>query len=224
MKNRTILITGATGALGNHVAKTFAAQGHSLALLDSNAEKLDGLVRDLNLPKERLYAQAIDLLDASAVRASAEAVTTHFGAVHALIHLVGGWTGGRTIQDTSAEELTSMLNQHVWTTFNLFKSYVPHLIASGWGRVITLSLPLTVHPEPKLSAHSAGKAAQESLVMTLAEETLNQGITANIIHIQGIDTKGDGKGATPAEIVAAMLYLCSDEASQVTGVRLPIYR
>ena len=53
--------------------------------------------------------------------------------IHALIHLVGGWTGGRTIQDSSVDELTSMLNQHAWTTFNLFKSYVPHLIAAGWG-------------------------------------------------------------------------------------------
>ncbi len=224
MNARTIVITGATGVLGNHVAKTFAAQGHSLALLDNNTEKLDSLVRDLNLPKERLYAQTVDLLDAASVHASAEAVTAHFGAVHALIHLVGGWTGGRTIQDSSVDELTSMLNQHAWTTFHLFQAYVPHLIAAGWGRVITLSLPLTVHPAPKLGAHSAGKAAQESLVMTLAEETREQGITANVIHVNSIDTKGTGKGTSPAEIMSAILYLCSEEAGQVTGARLPVYK
>ena len=59
--------------------------------------------------------------------------------------------------------------------------------------------------------------------MTLAEEVRGQGITANILHVNSIDTKGTDKGTTPAEIVAAMLYLCSDEASNITGARLPLY-
>ena len=77
---------------------------------------------------------------------------------------------------------------------------------------------------PKLGAYAAGKAAQEALVMTLAEETRATCVTANMIHVEAIDVKGDGKGTTPAEIVAAMLYLCSDEASKVTGARLPVYK
>ena len=116
-----------------------------------------------------------------------------------------------------------MLNQHAWTTFNLFQAFVPHLIASGWGRVLTLSVPLTVRPAAKMGAYAAGKSAQEALVTTLAEETRGRGVTANIIHVQSIDAKGTGKGTTPAEIVAAMMWLCSDEASKVTGARIPIY-
>jgi NAD(P)-dependent dehydrogenase (short-subunit alcohol dehydrogenase family) len=115
-----------------------------------------------------------------------------------------------------------MLDQHAWTTFNLFQAFIPHLVVSGWGRVITVSLPLTVHPAPKMGAHAAGKAAQEALVMTLAEELCESGVTANVIHVDSIDTKGTGKGTSPAEIVAAMEYLCSDEASKVTGMRLRI--
>jgi NAD(P)-dependent dehydrogenase (short-subunit alcohol dehydrogenase family) len=224
MNERIVVITGATGVLGKLTAQTFAARGDSLALLSRDQKKLDFLARDLNLPADRIFTRAVDLLDAPTLRATAEAVSVKFGAVHALIHLVGGWTGGRTIIDSSADELTSMLNQHAWTTFNLFQAFVPHLVASGWGRVITVSLPLTIHPAPKMGAHAAGKAAQEALVMTLAEELREGDVTANVIHVNSIDTKGTGKGTSPNEIVAAMEYLCSDEASKVTGARLPLHR
>jgi len=56
-------------------------------LLDHNQEKLDSLVRGLNLPSERLYTCVVDLLDAQTLRAKAEAVAAKFGAVHGLIHL-----------------------------------------------------------------------------------------------------------------------------------------
>lgn len=223
MTERVIVITGATGVLGNLTAHAFAERGHSLALLDFNQEKLDSLVRELNLPSDRLYTRVVDLLDAPTLRASADAVAAKFGVVHGLIHLVGGWTGGKSIPEASADDLSFMLNQHAWTTFHLFQAFVPHLLVSGWGRVITLSLPLTVHPVTKMGPYAAGKAAQEALVTTLAEETRGAGVTANIIHVQSIDAKGTGKGTSPAEIVAAMMWLCSDEAAQVTGARIPIY-
>jgi NAD(P)-dependent dehydrogenase (short-subunit alcohol dehydrogenase family) len=222
-QGRVVVITGATGGLGQAAAKAFAERGASLALLDKDQEKLDSLVRALNLPSERLFSRVVDLLDAPALHATAEAVSVKFGRLDILLHLAGGWTGGRTIPESRADELASMLDQHAWTTFNLFQSFVPPLIRNGWGRVVTVSLPLTVHPAPKMGPHAAGKAAQEALVTTLAEEVREQGITANIIHVQAIDVKGEGRGTTPAEIVAAMLYLCSEEAIKITGDRIPLY-
>jgi len=59
VNKRVVVITGATGALGNLAARAFAERGHSLALLDHNQEKLDSLVRDLNLPSERLYTSVM---------------------------------------------------------------------------------------------------------------------------------------------------------------------
>jgi NAD(P)-dependent dehydrogenase (short-subunit alcohol dehydrogenase family) len=223
MTERVIVITGATGALGKLAAQTFAARGDSLALLSRNQDELDSLARDLNLPSSRLLTRVVDLLDSQSLRATAEAVAAKFGAVHALVHLVGGWTGGKSIAETAVDDFASMLNQHAWTTFHLFQAFVPHLIAAGWGRVITVSLPLTVHPQAKMGAHAAGKAAQEALVMTLAEEVREQGITANVIHVDSIDTKGTGKGTSPKEIVAKMEYLFSEEASEVTGMRIALY-
>jgi NAD(P)-dependent dehydrogenase (short-subunit alcohol dehydrogenase family) len=222
-KKKVVVITGATGVLGNLVAKTFAERGHNLVLLAKDQNKLDSLARDLNLPTERIYTQAIDLLDGHAVHDSVQAVVSKFGSVHALIHLVGGWTGGKTIPESGADELESMLNQHVWTTFHLLQAFVPHIAASGWGRVMIVSKPETVSPSAKTALYTAAKAAQESLVLTLAEEYKDSGLTANVIHVKSIDTKNAGKGTTPAEIVSTMTYLFSDEAGKVNGARIPLY-
>jgi NAD(P)-dependent dehydrogenase (short-subunit alcohol dehydrogenase family) len=209
--------------LGSKTTQTFAAQGHSLVLLDNDQSKLDSLVRDLNLSAERIFASVVDLRDMQSVRATAEAVSGRFGRVHALIHLVGGWTGGKTLAEVNADELTFMLDQHVWTTFNLFQAFSPLLIKSKWGRVITVSPSTVSNPPAKRGVYTAAKAAQENLMLTLAAELKEHGVTANIIQVYAIDVENTGKGTTPAEIVAAMMYLFSDEASKVTGARIPLY-
>jgi NAD(P)-dependent dehydrogenase (short-subunit alcohol dehydrogenase family) len=221
--NKTVVITGATGALGTLVARTFAERGASLALLGHDQGKLDSLTRDLKLPEARLFTRAADLRDGEAVRSAAEAVAAKFGNVHALIHLVGGWTGGKTIPDSDAEDFEFMLNQHAWTTFHLLKYFAPQIAAGKWGRVIVVSQPVTVKPAAKSALYAAAKSAQESLALTLAEEFKESNLTANVIQVRSIDVKGNGKGTSPAEIVAAMLYLFSDEANKVSGMRIPLY-
>jgi len=220
---KVVVITGATGALGKKTAHTFAECGHSLALLDNDRKKLDSLVHDLGLPEDRLFTSVVDLRDEGAVLDSAEAVSKKFGSVHALIHLVGGWTGGKTLADTPAKDLEGMLGQHVWTTFNLFKAFSPRLAASGWGRVITVSPSTVANPPAERGVYTATKSAQETLVLTLAAELKESGVTANIIQVQAIDVENKGTGTTPEAIIATMLYLFSDQAGKVNGARIPLY-
>lgn len=221
MDKRVVLITGATGALGQLAAQTFAARGDSLVLLSRNQAELDSLARGLKLPSDRIFARAVDLLDAPTLRATAEAAAAQFGGIHALVHLVGGWTGGKTILESPAEDLTFMLDQHVQTTFHLFQAFTPHLAEHG--RVVIVSSPLAAHPIAKMSAYAAAKSAQETLVLTLGEELRERGVTANVIQVKSIDVKGAGKGTSPKEIVAAMEYLFSEDASKVTGARIPLF-
>lgn len=223
--SNAIVITGATGALGSKTAHAFARRGDSLVLLDNDQAKLDALTRELDLPVDRLYVSVIDLRDADAVLATAEAVAAKFGGVQGLIHLVGGWTGGKTIVETNAQDLDWMLGQHVWTTFHLFQSFAPYLSKNGWGRVIIVSASTVPTPPGKTGVYTAAKAAQENMVLTLAAELKEDGVTANIIQVRAIavDATRKGTGTTPDEIVAAMLYLFSDEASKINGVRLPLY-
>jgi NAD(P)-dependent dehydrogenase (short-subunit alcohol dehydrogenase family) len=221
--NRTVVITGATGGLGNKVAHAFAGRGHSLVLLDRNQDRLDSLRRDLNLPEDRVFASVIDLQDGEAVRYTAEAVSVKFGGAHALIHLVGGWVGGKTLIESSAEDLKFMLGQHVWTTFHLFQAFTPQLSKNGWGRVMIVSASTVPNPPGKTAIYTAAKAAQENLVLNLSAELKENGVTANVIQVRAIDVQSKGTGTRPDEIVAAMLYLFSDEASKVSGARIPLY-
>ena len=221
--NKVVVITGATGALGSRAAHTFAARGHSLVLLDHDQKKLDELTRDLGLSAERLYTSVIDLRDGQAVRATAEAIAARFGALHGLIHLVGGWIGGKSLVEAAAQDLESMIGQHVWTTFHLFQSFTPSLVKARWGRVIVVSPSTVSTPPANRGPYTAAKAAQENLVLTLSAELKDQGVTANIIQVRAIDVEHTGKGTTPEEIVAAMFYLFSDEAAKVSGARIPVY-
>lgn len=223
MSDKVILITGATGALGSKTAHAFAAQGHSLVLLDHGQDELDSLAGELDLPPERFLATVVDLRDGQAVRAAAEAVSDKFGGVHGLIHLVGGWVGGKTLTEASPDDMDFMIGQHIWTTFHLFQAFTPHLVKSNDGRVLVVSASTVPSPPGKTGPYTAAKAAQENLVLTLAAELKDQGVSANIIQVRAIDVENKGKGTTPDEIVAAMLYLFSEEAGKISGARLPLY-
>lgn len=223
MKNRVIVITGATGVLGQLTAHTFAKQGTSLALISNNQEKLASLALDLNLPEDRILTLTANLFGESAVRDSVEVVSAKFGRVDALIHLIGGWTGGKTLAESDADDFEFMLNQHVWTTLHLLRAFSPKLAENDWGRVIGVSSPLANKPTAKMGAYAMGKAAQEALLMSLADEFAGTGVTVNVIQVKAIDVKDNGKGTSPREIVAAMLYLFSDEAGKVNGARIPLH-
>ena len=220
---RTIVITGATGGLGKKAAETFAAHGHSLVLLAHDQNKLDALTGSLKLPADRLSASAVDLRNPEAVRVAAQAAAAKFGGVHALIHLIGGWVGGKTLVEGDPNDLEFMIGQHIWTTFHLFQAFTPQLVKNGWGRVMIVSASTVPKPPGKTGIYTAAKAAQENLVLSLAAELKENGVTANIIQVRAIDVEKKGTGTTPEEIVAGMMYLFSDEASKINGTRIPLY-
>ena len=222
-QGKVIVITGATGGLGIATAQAFAERGHSLVLLDRHQQRLNTLREDLRLPEDRLLIAALDLQDRDAIRALAESVSVKFGGAHALIHLVGGWLGGKTLVESSVEDLDSMLRQHVWSTFHLFQAFIPQLVKHGWGRVLTVSPSTVSNPPARRGPYLAAKAAQENLILTLIAELKEQGVTANILQVRAIDEERKGTGTTPEEIVAAMLYLFSEEAAKVNGARIPLY-
>jgi len=224
MNERVFVITGSTGVTGKAAAREFAEYGASLVLLGTDSSKLDALVRDLNLPAARVLALTADLRKSDAVHSAAEAVIEKFGRVDGVVHLVGGWVGGRLISETPQDDFESMLDQHAWTTFHLFREFAPLLAKNKWGRVIVVSSPTATTPQGKASAYTAAKAAQENLVLNLAAELKEANVTANIIQVRSIDADERGKGTTPDEIVASMLYLCSDAASKVNGMRIPLFR
>jgi NAD(P)-dependent dehydrogenase (short-subunit alcohol dehydrogenase family) len=231
LDQRVVVITGAAGGLGAVVTRTMAQQGAQLALIGSQAERLNQLAAGLNLAAPA-FTYAANLADPQAAQAAAQAVANRFGRVEVVLHLVGGWVGGQPVVETPAADLANMLQQHVWTTFYMAQAFVPHLVRNGWGRLMVVSAPSALRPNAKGAPYAIGKAGQQALMLTLAQELKGTGVTANSILVNAIDTAHEraqapspknASWATPEEIAALMVYLCSDEAQLVNGAQLPLY-
>ena len=126
-----VLITGATGALGRVVAKRFARDGAHLALVGRDQGRLDELGKELDVGSDRWLAVPGDLAEADAGGAVANAVTSHWGRIDVLLHLVGGWAGGTAVVDLDPDEVRRMVDQHLWTTFHILQSAVPGMVERG---------------------------------------------------------------------------------------------
>jgi NAD(P)-dependent dehydrogenase (short-subunit alcohol dehydrogenase family) len=232
LKERVAVITGATGGLGATLTKELAARGHRLALLDIDPARLEALAGELALPPSRLVTRTVDLLDPAQTRATADAILASFGKIDILLHVVGGWTGGRTLLEAPASDLAFMLNQHVWTSFNVVQAFAPHLVRNHWGRIVMVTSPYAARPNAGGGPYAIGKAGQETLMLTLSQELKGSGVTANLLQAKTIDMKREKVSAaspdnsswtTPEELTAAVLYLLSDEAATINGARIPLF-
>ncbi len=232
LRDRVAIVTGAAGGAGRAVVAELAAGGARLALLGTRLERLEALARELDLPSERYLALPSDLRDAEAASRAVDAVVERFGRLDIVVHLVGGWTGGPNSIDTPESEFTTMLEQHFWTTIRVVRAVVPRLTAAGWGRIIAVSSPVATDPRPGQAAYAVGKAAEETLLRTLAHEIAGSGVTVNVLQVKTIDAAHQRASApspqnaswtTPEEIASAVRYLCSDAARVINGARLPLF-
>ncbi len=230
--NRVVVITGASGGLGRVVARQFASRGAKIVLVGKSVEKLEELGNKLGIAREEWMLDAADLTNEQAVQGLLYKVLTTFGKVDILIHLVGGWIGGKPLEDVKTEDVSEMINQHILTTFFASQAFVPELVKNKWGRLIVISSPSAGYPPANNLPYSVAKAGQEALFLTLAEELEGSGVTANIVRVKTIDVKHEKElspslkntaWTTPEEIADAIMYLCSEGARMVNGARIPLY-
>ena len=232
IQNKVTVISGATGGLGRVVAREFAEQGAKLVLVGTNAERLAQLVAELKLNPESYVTVVADLTQSGAAQEVLEAALAKFGRVDILFNFIGGWIAGKPVSEVAPQEVGNMLAQHFWTSFNLAQAFIPHMLEKHWGRYVVISTPGVGAPPANSLPYTVGKAAEETLMMTLAEGLKNSGVTANILRVRSIDVEHkrahepspkNASCTTPEEIAAALLYLCSDEANRVNGARIPLY-
>jgi len=232
IQNKITVISGATGGLGRVVAREFAEQGAKLVLVGTNAERLAQLVAEVKLYPESYVTVVADLTQSGAAQEVLEAALAKFGRVDILFNFIGGWIAGKPVSEVAPQEVENMLAQHFWTSFNLAQAFIPHMLENHWGRYVVISTPGVGAPPANSLPYTTGKAAEETLMLTLAEELKHTGVTANVLRVRSIDVEHkrehepspkNASWTTPEEIVAALLYLCSDEANRVSGARIPLY-
>jgi NAD(P)-dependent dehydrogenase (short-subunit alcohol dehydrogenase family) len=228
---RVVLITGATGPLGRAATAAFAAAGAKVGLVGTDRARLMTLAGDLRLDAADWIAAEADLRRPDDAARAVGEVSALFGRVDIVLHLVGGYAGGTKIADLDPDDVQGMLDQHLWTTLNIAKAVVPGMVDRGWGRVLAISSAVAFDGAAGMAAYAVAKAAEETLLRTLAREVAGSGVTANVLVVRKIDAEHEREAApspknaawtTPEELVAAMRYLCSNEAGAVNGARIPL--
>ncbi len=228
---QVVLVTGATGALGRVVVKRFAADGARLSLVGTDRGRLESAAAEAGLADDAWLPVVGDLRDRDAAEAVVADAEARFGRVDVLLHMVGGWAGGTPVVELEASEITSMLDQHLWTTLHLVQAVVPGMVARGFGRVLTVSSPFAANPGPKGASYAIAKAAEELLLRSLAREVAADGVTANVVIVRKIDADHERETApasknaawtTPEEIAEAFAFLASPAAAAVNGARITL--
>ncbi len=228
LRDKVAVIAGATGGLGRVVTRIFAENGANLVLVGSKQEKLNQLAEDLKLPEQQYLTVVADLSQEAAAPKILEAALQKYNQVDILLNFVGGWIGGKPVIETTSAELSSMLEQHLMTTFFLSQTFIPHMQTNQWGRFLIVSSPNAAKPKANGLPYAVGKSAQEALMLTLAEELKSTGVTSNVLRVLAIDTNPEpsqktASWTTPEEITAAILYLVSDDAKKINGAIIPLY-
>jgi NAD(P)-dependent dehydrogenase (short-subunit alcohol dehydrogenase family) len=232
LRDKVILITGATGALGSAVAQEFAQTESRLALTGRSEQKLERLAAEIGLPRERVFTVAADITQTNGVSDLRAAIVERFGQADVLLNIAGGWSGGKTVAETSLEEWDRMLALNLRSAFLLSRAVLPAMLEAGWGRIVHISSKTAVEPRSKQAAYAVSKMGLVTLTEVIAAEVKGTGVTANVILPSVIDTPANResmpqadprKWVPPERIAGTMRFLCSDAAVSINGAHIAIY-
>lgn len=158
----TVLIAGATSSSGVAAAQALHDAGARVLVAGTSAERL---AERLPFAAGRYVA---DLSDAAATNALAEQIHTDFGPLDGLIHLVGGWRGGKGLAGQSDEDYDFLHRHVVLTLRNTSRAFFADLSASPVGRMAVVSSTAVQHPTGSGANYVAAKAAAEAWTMAAA--------------------------------------------------------
>jgi len=222
---RIVLITGAKGGLGTFVTEAFLASGDTVVGTSKSIQASD-------FSNPRFAAIASDLTDGQSARQLVESVLQRFQRIDALVHVMGGFSGGRPIAETDDATWDRMMSLNVRSAFNIFRAAIPVMRKAGEGRIVAIASRAGVEPAPNIAAYGASKAALVSLVRAAALENKDLGITVNAILPGTMNTDANRKAEPnadvsrwipPEHVADLVVFLTSDAAAHITGAAVPIY-
>jgi NAD(P)-dependent dehydrogenase (short-subunit alcohol dehydrogenase family) len=229
VKGKTIVVTGAFGALGRVVAEAAANAGASVVALDYVAAPPPELADRLG--RDALLVGGIDLASLEAAKQTMDQVKARFGRIDALFNIAGGFRWERIAEAPNDEAWERMFAINLKTALHASRAAIPFLIESGAGRIVNVGAQAANHAAEGMGPYAASKAAVHRLTESLAEELKLTGVTVNAVLPSTIDTalnRREMPGAdfsrwvAPADLAAIMLFLASDEARAVTGALIPV--
>ena len=228
LADRVIAVAGAGGNLGPTVVRRLASAGAKLELGGREKAPLDALAADLEIEAGKA---SVDLLDPGSARSWVDGIVARQGRVDGLVHLVGGWRGGKPIEEAPLEDWEFLHGLLIRTIQHATQAFAPQLLASARGRFVLVSSSQAQAPTHTNAAYAAAKAGAETWTLALADRVRGSGTTANIVVVGAIVTPAMREGSpdkdfstftSAEEIAEAVAYLCSDSATSMNGQRITL--
>jgi 3-oxoacyl-[acyl-carrier protein] reductase len=238
LEGKTAIVTGGASGFGAGIARKFAAEGARVMVADLNADGAEALAREIGGT-----SQPVDVSHADSVAAMAKAAFAAFGRVDILVNNAGVTHLPAPLDEISEADFDRVLAVNVKSVYLTARMLVPHMKANRAGVILNMASTAAVSPRPRLSWYNASKGWMVTATKSMAVELAPLGIRVNALNpvagetpllktFMGEDTPEMrakflatiplGRFSTPADIGNAACYLCSDEASMVTGVALEV--
>jgi 2-hydroxycyclohexanecarboxyl-CoA dehydrogenase len=234
---RVAVVTGAASGIGLAIARRLAQRGDRVALLDLQGDAALQAAEGLRATGARAIAAKVDVTDRGEVDGALDKVRAEFGPIEIMV-TSAGLDAFESFTDITIESWERILAINLTGTFHCLQAAVPDMLAARWGRIVTISSSSAQSGAVRMAHYVASKSGVIGLTKALALELARHGITVNNIPPALIDTPmsrraeaaGDlakieklaaripvGRAGTPEDVAATCGFLCSDEASFITG-------
>lgn len=238
LEGKTAIVTGAASGFGAGIARRFAAEGARVMVADLNAAGAQAVADEIGG-----IAQQVDVANGASVQAMAEAALGAWGRVDILVNNAGVTHLPAYMEDVTEADFDRVLAVNAKSVYLTARHLVPAMKAARTGAILNIASTAGVSPRPRLNWYNASKGWMITATRAMAVELAPFGVRVNALNpvagetpllasFMGEDTPEMrakflasipmGRFSTPTDLAAAALFLCSDEASLITGVGLEI--
>ena len=226
------VVTGGTGGLGRALAPRLIKRGFKLGVSYLIPEEAESFEAEVNPDPEQVLLRRTDSSDPEALGAFVKDVAERFGSLNSIVALVGGWAGGRDVEDTDDVRFERMIDLNLRSTFYAVRAALPYLRETGQGRIVTIASRAAVDNPAGQAAFNIAKAGVIALTKSVANELRGTEITANTVLPSVIDTPATREAMpygdyvdwpTPDEIAAVVEFVLSAESAVINGASIPVY-
>lgn len=246
LTNKVAIVTGGGSGIGKAIAESLAAQGANVCIFDLNEEAGNEVSQSINSNGGSARFIACNVADQKSVKSAFEKVIDKEGKLNILINNAGVAHIGNA-HNTSEEDFDRIVQVNIKGVYNCLHIGIPLMIKVGGGPIINLGSAGANVGLADRFAYSMSKGAVQTMTYSVAKDYIQDGIRCNSIapgrvHTPFVDgylknsfpgkekemfeklakTQPIGRMGKPSEIGALVLYLCSDEASFITGSNYPI--